>query len=119
MPAKKKPGDSFRLPHRRHEYFNFFVPQPLGVVPMCESGRNILAKHKKKRRINILRFLLHSYSIEIALNYFFSIFTVITKAALSFKQSLRCFNPAIYESTLVGSFDTIESSNSDGFLPPK
>lgn len=48
MPAKKKPGDSFRLPHRRHEYFNFFVPQPLGVVPMCESGRNILAKHKKK-----------------------------------------------------------------------
>lgn len=47
MPAKKKPGDSFRLPHRRHEYFNFFVPQPLGVVPMCESGRNILAKHKK------------------------------------------------------------------------
>ena len=49
MPAKKKPGDSFRLPHRRHEYFNFFVPQPLGVVPMCESGRNILAKHKKKR----------------------------------------------------------------------
>ena len=50
MPAKKKPGDSFRLPHRRHEYFNFFVPQPLGVVPMCESGRNILAKHKKKAR---------------------------------------------------------------------
>ena len=48
MPAKKKPGDSFRLPHRRHEYFNFFVPQPLGVVPMCESGRNILAKHKKE-----------------------------------------------------------------------
>lgn len=25
----------------------------------------------KKRRINILRFLLHSYSIEIVLNYFF------------------------------------------------
>lgn len=73
----------------------------------------------KKRRINILRFLLHSYSIEIVLNYFFTIFTVISKAALSFKRSLRCFNPAIYESTLVGSFDTVESSNLDGFLPPK
>ena len=57
MPAKKKPGDSFRLPHRRHEYFNFFVPQPLGVVPMCESGRNILAKHKKKQGLKPCLFI--------------------------------------------------------------
>ena len=78
MPAKKKPGDSFRLPHRRHEYFNFFVPQPLGVVPMCESGRNILAKHKKNKLKNLNFYELHNsyyylWRIEKHLNPAFSL----------------------------------------------
>lgn len=66
MPAKKKPGDSFRLPHRRHEYFNFFVPQPLGVVPMFESGRNILAKHKKKSIVEMLYLFSNGGAIDFA-----------------------------------------------------
>ena len=72
MPAKKKPGDSFRLPHRRHEYFNFFVPQPLGVVPMCESGRNILAKHKKNSlKINrsLLRRIMKKFGMKAMKNH--------------------------------------------------